>query len=139
MRHFLFLVSALTLFHGCTERKADKPVLAFDSIPPAKAYRYVICTDMTHDDDNSLVRLLHYANELEIEAIIVTEQGPETQRIEDWPNKMWARAQSILDAYAEVEDNLRRYDPEYPSAEYFRNITKKGKGSFLKNKNGFTG
>ena len=51
--------------------------------PPAKNYRYVVCTDMTHDDDNSFIRLLHYANEIDIEAIIVTDQGPESVRIPD--------------------------------------------------------
>jgi hypothetical protein len=30
----------------------------------ATHYRYIVCTDMTHDDDNSLIRLLHYANEM---------------------------------------------------------------------------
>ena len=95
----------------------------------ATNYRYVICTDMTHDDDNSLIRLLHYANEIDIEAIIVTDQGPETQRIEDWPDKMWNRAQEIFDAYALVVDNLRLHDPNFPSADYFSSITKQGKGT----------
>lgn len=96
---------------------------------PAKKIRYVICTDMTHDDDNSLIRLLHYANEIDIEAIIVTDQGPETQRIDDWPDKIWNRAQSILDAYEQVVNNLRLHDPNFPSADYFRSITKQGKGT----------
>ena len=96
---------------------------------PAKKFRYVICTDMTHDDDNSLIRLLHYANEIDIEAIVVTDQGPETQRIEDWPDKMWNRAQSIFDAYEQVVDNLRLHDPNFPDTDYFRKITKQGKGT----------
>lgn len=96
---------------------------------PAKNFRYVICTDMTHDDDNSLIRLLHYANEIDIEAIIITDQGPETQRIDNWPDKMWNRAQSIFDAYEQVVDNLRLHDPNFPSADYFRSITKQGKGT----------
>jgi len=96
---------------------------------PAQNYRYIICTDMTHDDDNSMVRLLHYANEIDIEAIIVTEQGPETVRIENWPTKMWNRMQEILNRYEKVEENLRLHHPDYPTADYFRSITKKGKGS----------
>lgn len=94
----------------------------------AKEYRYVICTDMTHDDDNSLIRLLHYANEIDIEAIIVTDQGPESIRIPNWPDKMWQRAQEIITAYGKVVDNLRLHDPGYPAADYFRGITKRGKG-----------
>ena len=84
---------------------------------------------MTHDDDNSMIRLLHYANEIDIEAIIVTDQGPETQRIDDWPNKMWNRAQAIYDAYEQVVENLRLHDPNFPNADYFREITKQGKGT----------
>jgi len=95
----------------------------------AKNFRYIICTDMTHDDDNSLIRLLHYANEIDIEAIIVTDQGPETQRIENWPNQMWNRVQGIIDAYGQVVDNLKLHDPNFPSADYFRGITKQGKGT----------
>ena len=94
----------------------------------ATHYRYVVCTDMTHDDDNSLIRLLHYANEVDIAAIIVTDQGPESVRIPDWPNKMWKRAQEIITAYGKVVDNLRLHDPGYPPADYFRGITKQGKG-----------
>lgn len=107
-------------------------IFAFGSMSfgqAAKEFRYVICTDMTHDDDNSLIRLLHYANEIDIEAIIVTDQGPETQLIEDWPTKMWNRAQSIFDAYELVVDNLRLHDPNFPSADYFRSITKQGMGT----------
>jgi len=96
---------------------------------PAKKFRYVICTDMTHDDDNSMIRLLRYSNEIDIEAVIVTDQGPETQRIEDWPNKMWNRVQGIYDAYELVVDNLRLHDPNFPDADYFRKITKQGKGT----------
>lgn len=96
---------------------------------PAENYRYVICTDMTHDDDNSLIRLLHYANEIDIEAIIVTDQGPETQQVENWPAKIWNRTQSIFDAYEKVVDNLRLHDPNFPPADYFRSITRQGKGT----------
>ena len=94
----------------------------------ASRYRYIICTDMTHDDDNSFIRLLHYANEIDIEAIIVTDQGPESIKIPNWPDKMWQRAQEIITAYGKVVDNLRLHDPGYPAADYFRGITKKGKG-----------
>ena len=106
-------------------------IVLFSSVQAqnAKNFRYIICTDMTHDDDNSLIRLLHYANETDIEAIIVTDQGPETQKIEDWPNQIWNRAQGIIDAYGQVVDNLRLHDPNFPSADYFREITKQGKGT----------
>lgn len=101
---------------------------AKSSAPPAKNYRYVVCTDMTHDDGNSLIRLLHYANEIDIEAIIVTDQGPESLKTPGWPDIIWNKAQTIIDGYGKVEDNLRLHDPNFPTVEYIRSITKKGKG-----------
>ena len=115
------MVWALT---GCS----SNALRAIETTPPAKHYRYVICTDMTHDDDNSLIRLLHYANEIDIEAIVLSEQGPEAQRNENWPAQMLARTYSIYDAYDKVVDNLRLHSPGYPSSEYFKSITKMGKG-----------
>lgn len=129
---FLLMVSNASL--------AEKPAPGKDQLvpqaghivsqayPQAKKYRYVICTDMTHDDDNSLIRLLHYANEIDIEAIIITDQGPESLKNKNWPETIWNRAQEIINAYGQVEDNLRLHDPAFPSAAYFRSITKKGKG-----------
>ncbi len=117
-----FLCSVLT---GCITKETK---VIENTSYPAKKYRYVICTDMTHDDDNSLIRLLHYANEIDIEAIILADQGPEAQRTENWLEKMWERTHAIIDSYAEIEDNLRLHDPAFPSADHFRSITKKGKG-----------
>jgi hypothetical protein len=97
-------------------------------VPPAKNYRYVVCTDMTHDDGNSLIRLLHYANEIDIEAIIITDQGPESLKTPGWPAIIWNKAQTIINSYSQVEDNLRLHDPDFPTAAYIRSITKQGKG-----------
>ena len=131
MNSLLFTVLLLAMT-ACgdnrTQDDAGKDVTT-DTDFPAKHFRYVICTDMTHDDDNSLIRLLHYANEIDIEAITVTDQGPETSRIENWPQKMWAKAMAIIDAYEEVVNNLRLHDPNFPSAAYFRSITRQGKGT----------
>ncbi|OLT60492.1 DUF1593 domain-containing protein [Moorena bouillonii] len=126
------LVGLLLFITECGDNKSSKPgelVPSTTTDYPAKDFRYVICTDMTHDDDNSLIRLLHYANEIDIEAITVTDQGPETNKIENWPEKMWNRAMAIFEAYGQVVDNLRLHDPNFPSVEYFRSITKQGKGT----------
>lgn len=118
----------LFLFWGLTGCVSKETKVIENTSSPAKNYRYVICTDMTHDDDNSLIRLLHYSNEIDIEAIILADQGPEAQRTENWLEKMWKRTHSIIDAYGQVVDNLRLHDQNFPSAEYFHSITKRGKG-----------
>lgn len=88
--------------------------------------RYAVVTDMTHDDDNSLIRLLYYANEIDLEAIVVAPQEPDFKWNSDSPRK---EAQSILDGYAKVYDRLRAHDPEDPTPDYLRNITKNGHGA----------
>lgn len=118
------LIPLIVFLAACANLPGSDPV-----DKPAKAYRYVIITDMTHDDDNSLIRLLHYANEVDIEAIAVTDQGPETTIISNWKEKMWASVQEIYDHYEIYEDKLRLHDPDFPTAEYFRSITKKGLGT----------
>ena len=50
--------------------------------------RYVVVSDMTHDDGNSLIRLLHYANEIDLEAIVVTPQEPDNKWDSDRPCAM---------------------------------------------------
>lgn len=138
---FFSVLSAFTLCHTSTNNilTPAEGILTLCSgniysrtvkyaVPPAKNYRYVVCSDMTHDDDNSLIRLLHYANEIDIEAIIITDQGPESMKNKNWPETIWNRAQEIIDAYGKVEDNLRLHDPSFPSADHIRSITKMGKG-----------
>jgi hypothetical protein len=74
--------------------------------------RMIVLTDMEADQDDaqSLVRLMLYANEVDIEGLIATtsthmrhELHPETIR-------------RILDAYAKVQPNLLKHDWRYPAA-----------------------
>jgi len=74
--------------------------------------RLFVLTDMEADQDDaeSLVRLLLYANEVDIEGLVATtsthmrhELHPETIR-------------RILDAYAQVQPNLLKHDWRYPAA-----------------------
>jgi len=88
--------------------------------------RYAVVTDMTHDDGNSLIRLLYYANEIDLEAIIVAPQEPDFKWDSAGP---WRKAQAILDAYTAVYDRLREHDPAYPTPDYLRSITRKGHGA----------
>jgi len=74
--------------------------------------RMIVLTDMEADQDDaqSLVRLMLYANEVDIEGLVATtsthmrhELHPETIR-------------RILDAYAKVQPNLIKHDRRYPAA-----------------------
>jgi hypothetical protein len=74
--------------------------------------RMIVLTDMEADQDDaqSLVRLMLYANEVDIEGLIATtsthmrhELHPETIR-------------RILNGYAKVQPNLLKRDRRYPAA-----------------------
>jgi hypothetical protein len=115
MRH-LNIIMALFLVWTCVAGAA-----------PAREYRYIVVTDMTHDDGNSLIRLLHYANEIDIEAIIVSPQGPEAHKFSGWADQIWNKTHKIIDAYEAVYSKLIQHDPDYPTPGHIREITKRGK------------
>jgi hypothetical protein len=80
----------------------------------------------TDDNDNQqyLVRLLLYSNEIDIEGIIPTtaEFQPDTVRPDF--------ADAIIDAYAQVQPNLLKHSPDYPTADYLKKIVAVGPSVF---------
>ena len=90
--------------------------------------RAIFTNDAECDDMNSLVHLLLYANDIDIEGIVLSssvfhyagdpEAGIEPYRWAggDW---MW----EYLDAYEQVWSNLVAHDPAYPTAEALRAVT----------------
>jgi hypothetical protein len=86
--------------------------------------RIVILTDIGADpgDQQSLVRLLLYSNELNIEGLLATsrmEQGLDTR-----PELI----ESTIAAYGKVYANLQQHRPGYPSPDSLLNRVKTGLG-----------
>ena len=84
--------------------------------------RIIVTTDITNepDDQESLVRLLLYANDIDIEGLIGSTgvwklSEPATGVIHD-----------CIDAYAKVYGNLQLHDPEYPSPDDLHGVTATG-------------
>ncbi|QDV25203.1 hypothetical protein Q31a_35260 [Aureliella helgolandensis] len=78
------------------------------------------------DDIQSMVRFLLYANEFEIEGLVASSATfaniATKQHLLD-----------ILDLYEDVQGNLQKHDPRFPTAEYLRSITWQGaSGSYGK-------
>lgn len=82
--------------------------------------RVVILTDIEADPDDtqSMIRLLLYSNEIDIEGIIATTSC--------WmPNAV--HPQSIIklvSAYEKVQPNLKKHHPDYPEAEFLYPLVK---------------
>lgn len=82
--------------------------------------RVIVTTDGEIDDRCSMVRFLLYANEFDIEGIILSSSKYH------WVGNTWAGEEWIYrqyDLYKEVYPNLLLHDPEFPSPLDLREIT----------------
>lgn len=84
--------------------------------------RLIVLTDIGNepDDSESMVRLLLYANDIDIEGLVATtsRHHPRDPRLELITRR--------LDAYAQVLPNLRKHDPRYPDVAQLRARTLAG-------------
>ena len=75
--------------------------------------RVIILTDIGGDPDDqmSMVRLMTYANQLEIEGLIATTSDGQHKIQPEYIKK-------IVEAYGAVRDNLNIHEPGYPTQQY---------------------
>ena len=95
---------------------SGQSILQFES--PVKQ-RLIVLTDITNepDDQESMVRLLVYSNEYDLEGIIATTSTHlRTQVRKD-------KIESLIRSYGEVKENLDKHADGYPSMNYLLNIT----------------
>lgn len=93
-------------------------------------YRVIISTDFPPfpvtnsdpDDVQSMVRFLLYANEFDIEGLIVS--AGTFDMVAEKKNML-----AVLDKYDEVDENLRKRDIKYPDANDLRSVTYEGLGN----------
>ncbi len=76
-------------------------------------HRLVVLTDIEADPDDAqtLVRLLLYANQIELEALVATTSTHQRTRVA--PETI----RRIIRAYGQVRPNLLRHEPGYPTEE----------------------
>jgi len=87
-----------------------------------KKNRVIILTDIEADPDDTqtLVRLLLYSNEIDIEGIIATTSCWMTDKI--YPQSIT----KVIQAYEKVQPNLLLHNSEYPKAETLFPLVKQG-------------
>lgn len=85
-------------------------------------HRMVVLTDIEADPDDAqtLVRLLLYSNEIDIEGLIATTSTHQRARVAP------ETVHKILDAYAKVQPSLLNHDPDFPEAESLHSLVKQG-------------
>lgn len=96
------------------------------SVAAAEKARLIVLTDISNepDDEESLVRLLVYSNEFDIEGLIAT-------------TSVWLRDRTrpdlihrAVDAYEKVRENLLLHAPGFPEAAKLRRVVKSGSSEF---------
>lgn len=87
------------------------------SLPADQRPRLIVLTDIGGDPDDtqSLVRLMVYANEFEIEGLIASASGTPGELKEKVTKPELIR--EVVKAYGEVQNNLARHASGYPPAE----------------------
>ncbi len=103
----------------------SEPVSQTRWLPDPKPRLFVL-TDISNepDDEESMVRLLVYANEFDFEGLVATtstwlRQGTRVDLI-----------QRQLDAYAQARQNLLKHAPGFPPAESLRAVTAAGQPAY---------
>ncbi len=109
MKTFTLLLAMLALGSSVLANSSTKP-------------RMIVLTDMgaDPDDEESLVRLLLYSNQIDIEGIVATTSCWQQNRIR--PDFI----ERILSAYETVQPNLLKHEAGYPTADSLRAVSKKG-------------
>jgi hypothetical protein len=112
---FALFIMALAL---ATESQAAQPAI---SKP-----RLIVLTDIggDPDDQQSLIRLMLYANEFEIEGLIASASGTpgELKKALTQPHLI----REIVEGYGQVRGNLAKHVPGYPTAQELAGRIKTG-------------
>lgn len=116
--------------------------------PDSPRPRTIITADPELDDLNSMIRLLLYSNELEIEGLIYASsryhwKGDGAGTTFFMPDREYSRPQQswrwernerfiddVIDAYAKVHQNLLVHDPRYPYPDTLRAVVREGNVRF---------
>lgn len=102
-----------------------RPVLAAER-PAQERARLIVLTDIEADPDDtqSLVRLLLYANEIDIEGLVATTSVHMKDEIHP------ASILRVIDRYAQVLPRLREHDRAYPAAAALRARVRRGQAGY---------
>ncbi|MGU7991770.1 nucleoside hydrolase-like domain-containing protein [Streptococcus suis] len=128
LKKYLILGIATTVLAGCSLN--NNANISEPSVTNEK-YRTVITTDGEVDDMNSMIRYFYYANEMDLEGIVLTSStyhyaGDKEKGIEPfrWTGTDWIY--EMIDAYGEIQPNLSKHAEGFPTADELKSITKIG-------------
>jgi hypothetical protein len=88
--------------------------------------RLLVLTDIGEDPDDqqSMIRLMVHANEFDIEGLIASASGTPGKKEPDVVRPKLIR--EIVEAYGQVQPNLRKHRPDFPEAKVLLEKIKAG-------------
>ena len=109
--------------------------------------RTIVTTDGEVDDLDTFIRLLLYANEMNIEGLVYSSSqwhyagdgkgtlftSPTNPRYGERTDLRWAGTEwmkEFIDDYAQVYSNLSKHDPSFPTPDYLQSIVRVGNIEF---------
>src|SRR5438105_3775028 len=94
--------------------------------PAAERPRLIVLTDVGGDPDDrqSMIRLMHYANEFDVEGLIASAAGTPGELKKEAVRPELIR--EIVEAYGKVRPNLLLHSPDYPDAKHLLDRVKSG-------------
>jgi len=111
---------------GSTQKSSQSPkrlrVIMMSDFPPIGVVKggNVPNTQKSDPDDmQSMVRFLLYVNEFDVEGLIASA-GTFTMQAHK------KNILEVLDRYEKVYENLKKHDPDYPTADYLRSVAYEG-------------
>jgi hypothetical protein len=123
---FAFSQDTKTVLHGGSEKDTTRlRVIVMSDFPPLDVIPGgggIGPKEKLSDPDDvqSMVRFLLYTNEFDVEGLVAT--AGTLARIANKQNIL-----NILDLYDLVDENLRKHDPRYPTADHLRTVTWEGR------------
>ena len=113
MKYLVAIGLFAALLNGGVAVAADKP-------------RVLVLTDIENEPDDamSLVRFLVYSNQWDVEGLVATTSVHQKNKVAAW------RIREIVDAYAQVRDNLELHENGFPSADALRAVIVEGRPDY---------
>ena len=92
----------------------------------AEKPRVFVLTDIENEPDDamSLVRFLVYSNQWDVEGLVATTSVHQKNKTAAW------RIREIVDAYAQVRDNLELHEKGFPTADALRAVIVEGRPDY---------
>jgi len=89
---------------------------------PSAKHRLIVITDIGNEPDDfmSMVRLMLYSNQIDIEGLIASTSIHQSKKVS--PDLI----EKVINAYGKVQPNLLKHEPGFPTAQQLSVLVKKG-------------